>query len=179
MAFKELIDLIYRENIKGLENAKSNGVDFNILDKYDGNNILIAYAGYGFDNLYKPEELIVFLLSTGIDINHKKNKRGSEYSALHMAVANNHYSIVKSLLENGADIEIQEGNGNTPLFIAVANYRGKKESLEIVNLLISNKASLDTKNFHNKSPRDIISMIGPGIDAGYNSKDWDLRFILE
>ena len=178
MEFTDLIKLIYENDIMSLENFKANGTDFCKTDNYDKNNLLIAYAGYGYDNKYQPQELIDFLLNCGIAINHKKNKRGNELSALHKAVAMKNYKIVEHLLKKGAQIDIQEINGNTPLWTAVMNYRGEEKQLKIINLLLTNHASFDIKNHHNISARDVIHTIGGGIDAGHNKKEWDLRHLL-
>lgn len=178
MEFTDLLNLIYENDIKALSKAKIEGIDFSITDKYDKNNLLIAYAGYGYNNKYQPEELIDFLINCGLDINHKKNKRGSEISALHNAVSKNNYKIISYLIEKGAQIDIQEGRGNTPLWIAVMNYRGNEEELKIINLLILKGASLNIKNFYENSVEDAINTIGGGIDAGHNKKEWDLRHLL-
>ncbi|RZJ68363.1 MAG: ankyrin repeat domain-containing protein [Flavobacterium sp.] len=178
MEFTDLLKLIYENDIVSLENLKLDGVDFCKTDNYDKNNLLIAYAGYSYDNKYEPKDLIDFLLKCGIEINHKRNKRGNELSALHKAVAMKNYKIVEHLLKRKAQIDIQEVNGNTPLWTAVMNYRGEEEQLKIINLLLKNDASLDIKNLHNKSARDMINIIGGGIDAAHNKKEWDLRYLL-
>lgn len=178
MEFTDLIKLIYENDIISLENLKSNGTDFCKTDNYDKNNLLIAYAGYGYDNKYQPQDLIDFLLNCGIEINHKKNKRGNELSALHKAVSMKNYKIVEHLLKREAQIDIQEINGNTPLWTAVMNYRGEEKQLKIINLLLANNASFDIKNYHNNSARDVIHTIAGGIDAGHNKKEWDLRHLL-
>lgn len=178
MEFSELLKLIYENDIQSLENFKLNGVDFCQADKYDKNNLLIAYAGYGYENKYKPEDFIDFILNCGIDINQKRNKRGNELSALHKAIAMKNYKIAEHLLKRGAQVDIQEVNGNTPLWTAVMNYRGEEEQLKIIDLLLKNNASFDIKNFHDNSARDVINTVGGGIDAGHNKKEWDLRHLL-
>lgn len=115
MEFTDLIKLIYENDIVSLENLKLDGVDFCRTDKYDNNNLLIAYAGYGYESKYQPDEIIDFLLNCGIDINQKRNKRGKELSALHIAVAMKNHKIVEHLLKREAQIDIQEINGN-PLY---------------------------------------------------------------
>lgn len=178
MEFTDLLKLIYENDIAALENFRLNGVDFSGTNKYDNNNLLISYAAYGYDDKYQPKDLIDFLLSCGIKINHKRNKRGNELSALHAAVGNENYVIVEHLLKRGAQIDIQQIKGNTPLWSAVYHYRGEETKLEIIHLLLANNASFDIKNHNNVSARDLIQIIGGGIDAGYNKKEWDLRHLL-
>lgn len=179
MEFTELFKLIYENDINTLEKARSEGVDFCKTDGYDQNNLLIAYAGAGYDKRYQPEHLVDFLLHCGIDVNHKRNKRGGELAALHVAVSKMNYRIVSHLIDSGAEIDIREINGNTPLWIAVMNYRGQENMIQIINLLVSKGASLDLMNYHGRSVRDIINTIGGGIDAGHNKKEWDLRHLLK
>lgn len=123
--------------------------------------------------------MVDFLIHCGIDINHQTNKRSSEISALHNAVANNNYKIVSYLIEKGAKIDIQEVNGNTALWKAVMNYRGDEEELKIINLLLLKGASIDIKNIYGISVIDVINTVGDGIDAGHNKKEWDLRHLLK
>jgi len=54
MEFTDLLKLIYENDMISLKNFKSNGVDFCKTDNYDKNNLLIAYAGYGYDSKYQP-----------------------------------------------------------------------------------------------------------------------------
>ena len=90
MTLQEIIKLIYEKTIPELKQLCTKGVDFKIRDPYDQNNILIAYSGYGYSDKYEQTEMVDFLLSCGLDINHQKIKREHELSALHMAVANHH-----------------------------------------------------------------------------------------
>ncbi|MDC0319392.1 ankyrin repeat domain-containing protein [Verrucomicrobia bacterium] len=52
-------------------------------------------------------------LSSSVDINSQDPKNG--YTALHLASSNDHKAIVKLLVENGADINILNLRGQTPL----------------------------------------------------------------
>jgi len=49
MEFTELFKLIYDNDIDTLKKTKSEGVDFCRTDGYDQDNLLIAYAGSGYD----------------------------------------------------------------------------------------------------------------------------------
>jgi len=179
MEFRDLINIIYENDIPNLKKLKRSGIDFSVTDSYDRNNLLIAYSGYGYNERYYPEQLIDFLLECRIDIDQKKNKRGYEVTALHLAVSKMNLEIVGHLIERGATIDLQDVNGNTPLWLAVINYRGQDRLLRIIKLLLENGAPLDSKNLHNQSVRDIIHTISGGIDAGHNKKKWDLRQLLK
>lgn len=47
MEFSDLLKLIYENDIQSLSKFKINGIDFCKTDKYNQNNLLIAYSGYG------------------------------------------------------------------------------------------------------------------------------------
>jgi ankyrin repeat protein len=178
MTLQELIHLIYKNSISELKAYRVQGVDFTVLDSYDKGNLLISYSVYGYQEHYTKTEMVKFLIESGIDVNHQSNGRDNQKSALHSAVSNEHFEIVKILIENRADIEVKDKNGNTPLWNAIMMYRGDQNQLEIIKYLMSKGSSLDTKNNHDSSPRDIINTIGEGIDNDHNQKEWDLRFLL-
>ena len=178
MRFQELIKLIYENSIPDLKKMLDKGVDFKITDPHDGNNILIAYSGYGYADHYTQPEMVRFLLSTGLDVNHRLNKRGDMLSALHMAVANGHLEIVKTLIEHKADVEIRDSDGNTPIWALITQYDGSEEQLQMIQLLLANGASVKTANDHGVAP--ISSIYATHIDAFENehSKSSDLFFLL-
>uniref|UniRef100_A0A1X7TRF1 Uncharacterized protein n=1 Tax=Amphimedon queenslandica TaxID=400682 RepID=A0A1X7TRF1_AMPQE len=59
-------------------------------------------------------------LSNGADINWM-NSGGSNRTPLHAAAISNKADAVQWLLENGADLESRDGDGDTPLIWAAAN----------------------------------------------------------
>jgi ankyrin repeat protein len=178
MNLQELIQLIYENDIAELKKHRDNGIDFSILDSYTKGNLLISYSSYGYEERYTQTEMVIFLLDSGIDVNFQPNGIGNGKSALHNAVGKGHFEIVKALVENGAKVEIKDKNGNTPLWNSVMMFRGNERQIDIIKYLISKGSSLDSKNNHDKSPRNIINDIGLGIDNGHNQKEWDLRFLL-
>lgn len=58
----------------------------------------------------------------------------------------NRHEFVKFLIENGADVNSKDKNGNTALISASSN-----RDLEIAKLLIENRADLNAKNKHGKT----------------------------
>jgi ankyrin repeat protein len=178
MNLQELIHLIYENNIPELKKYKDSGIDFSIFDSYTKGNLLLSYSIYGYEEHYTQTEMVEFLLESGIDINYQPNGRDNGKSALHNAVGKGHLEIVKALINNGANLDAKDKNGNTPLWNCVMMCRGNEKQIEIIKYLISKGSSLDLKNNHEMSPRDIINDIGLGIDKGNNQKEWDLRFLL-
>ena len=94
------------------------------------------------------EDLVQLLLDAGAQTNEAGNKNG--ITALHYATKVGHKKVVCLLLENGANVNMAEENGKTPLHFAAEEYV-KKDLLslaperygslrEIVQVLINGKA---------------------------------------
>jgi len=178
LTFEKLTEILCSNNLKKLQNEKQKGLNFRIINPYNGENLFEYYIKNIDFFKYKKLEIIEFLIDCGIKINHKGNKRADENSALHLSIYNKNLDTVKILLNLNAEIEIQDKNGNSPLLRAVMIYRGETEVKEIIMFLILKGASLEKKNFHDISAKDHILNIGGGIDAGFNKKEWDLRELL-
>jgi ankyrin repeat protein len=178
LTFEELIELLRVNDFEKLRHQKQKGQNFTATDSYDGINILEYYIKNHSNFKYDKVELVTFLISCGIEINHKGNKRADENSALHLCIYKKDLELVKILLELNAEIEIQDKYGNTPLMRAIGIYRGEVEVYEIIKFLIKNGASLEKKNFHDINPKQHILNVGGGIDAGFNKKEWDLRELI-
>ncbi|MBK6982962.1 MAG: ankyrin repeat domain-containing protein [Betaproteobacteria bacterium] len=76
------------------------------------------------------------LLRRGAQINSRFGGEGQ--TALHRAAAQNEVQMVKFLLDHGADPNVADADGNTPLLVTA--YKGH---LEVALLLIAAKADLD------------------------------------
>lgn len=95
-------------------------------------------------------DLSLFLLqSTEIDIN-QKDKNG--YTPLHFAVQSNTYDVVKVLLDKGANVDIQDKFGNTPLFKSAT----ENTDLKITQVLIHSGADIHVMNTFGYSPMHFI-----------------------
>jgi len=176
MALKKAIN---SESINEIRQRLKEGININTLDSYSKSNILMYYSSNAKNLNWNPNEIVEFLKSKGVDINHLRNNRlkGST-SSLHLAVIQKNFGLLEALINNGAEIEIKDGNGNTPLWKAVIDYRGGTEMMKIIKLLLTKEASLDIKNNHGNSARDNIKRIAKGIEAGHNKKEWDLSEII-
>ena len=71
---------------------------------------------------------------------------------MHKAVIDNYPEIVKYILDKGADVNKQNDNGDTALHIAAKN-----DNVEIIELLIKNKAALDIPNKEGVIPFELFS----------------------
>ncbi len=86
------------------------GADPFVVDP-KGNTALISAIRPG------NEESVAFLLKLRIPVNHQNN---CGETALHRAAREGAVSLIKLLLDSGADIAIQDNEGNTPLMILLA-----------------------------------------------------------
>lgn len=89
------------------------------------------------------------------DINEQEETTG--FTALHYCAQNQYVDIAKLLIDKGADVNIQDKYGNTPLFKAVFFSEGKTE---MIKLLVENGADPDVKNKSDVSPRELAESIG-------------------
>ena len=98
-------------------------------------------------------EIVLWLLKRGAKIDLQDSEG---FSALHLAIQGKHATIVESLLEEGANVELRDIHGNTPLWRATFDARGK---YDLVKLLIKHSASCNSKNNANRSPLDFAEQI--------------------
>jgi uncharacterized protein len=68
-------------------------------------------------------------------------------SALHVAIKMGDLKIAEILVKNGADIDFQDNNGNTPLILAV-----KKKDLELVTFVVLKGADVNLANNDGVTP---------------------------
>lgn len=92
-------------------------------------------------------DFIHWLVDHGADINHQ-DRIG--YSVLHFIAQNKLIDLAKYFLEKGADPNLQDIHGNTPLWTAVFNSRQTKE---IVRLFLKANANPDIQNKYSRTPR--------------------------
>ncbi|MHA7059786.1 ankyrin repeat domain-containing protein [Aquimarina sp. M1] len=105
------------------------GLDVNIKDP-DGNTPLMVAANYNCPNNVRV------LLKNKADSSVYNNDLNS---ALHLSCAGKHIQPTEVLIENGADVNIDNGNKKPPLVNAVKG----EGSMEIINLLLNNGADIN------------------------------------
>ena len=131
-AYERLREYVNEGNVKEAENIlKKYNVNINDLDYEDFT--LLSHAV--MDNNVEMAEL---LLKYKADVNTVVNDGDT---ALILAVDNNNMEMVKLLLSHGAYIDYQGFRGRTALFCALEYNR--KENIEMVKLLIKNKADVN------------------------------------
>ncbi len=76
-------------------------------------------------------DVVAWLLGEGADVNHRTPREyhsGGKFSALHDAAYAGHVEIVRLLLKRGAKLDLKDGQGRSPLVVAIEE--GKDEVVE-------------------------------------------------
>jgi ankyrin repeat protein len=152
----------------------SNGADVNAQGGFDMTPLLLA-TRIAF---IRGVEL---LLENGADVNLVSGKISDYKSALHFAAQGRNEHLVKLLVDGGADLELQEYYGGTPLLEAV---RGSH--LGILRILLHAGARADVRNkkgisalswatpppsWTNKNYDDMIHLL---LEAGATRREGDI-----
>ncbi|WP_353280817.1 ankyrin repeat domain-containing protein [Wolbachia endosymbiont (group B) of Cyclophora punctaria] len=105
-----------------------------------------------------PEKVEV-LLKHGASPNGKFDLLAySQNSCLHAAIEKNYSRIVELLIEYRANVNVQNEQGQTPIYLAISSKRPK-----IIKLLYDNGADIDNvKNIRNETPSDYVKLFYPG-----------------
>jgi len=123
-----------------------------------GDALLIASQ---YDHL----DIVKLLLSKGADVNYQSQKLESKgLSAVFTSAANGKTDVLKYLLESGANTELLNKAGDTPLMET-----SKRPLPESVKLLIEHKANVNAKG-----PRGHTALIY----AGYNGQVENIKLLL-
>ncbi len=80
----------------------------------------------------------------------------ANWCALHFAAQECSDTMVKMLVNAGANLELRDKYGNTPLWRAVSNYRG---DTEVISTLLEAGANPDAENKSGISPRAAANII--------------------
>ena len=120
--------------------------DINIINS-EGQNLLqeaIAYSN---------KEVISLLIKLGIYLNHQ-DKRGT--TAIHFTCMHKDIETLKDILQNGADVNIEDNYGNQAMWTATFNARGE---YSIVKLIKKFGANANHKNKTGRSPLDFAKQL--------------------
>ncbi|HUU18205.1 MAG TPA: ankyrin repeat domain-containing protein [Sedimentisphaerales bacterium] len=123
---------------------------------------------------YCSKDMVEFLIAKGANIN------ASGWSPLHSALDAGRFDIVDLLLAKGADANIRDDKGHTPLHIAA--WYAARNNPKVVELLLSKGADINAKDNNGKPalsyaidwhPEIVELLIAKGADV--NAKDGDGR----
>ncbi len=106
--------------------------------------------------LFNDIDMFHRLINEGVDINERDY---NNLTALWYASQECRYEMAKTLIEHGADIEVKDKIGNTPLFTAVYWYK-KDPGGRLIKLLVDAGADVNAENNHGNSPLDLARMAG-------------------
>ena len=120
-----------------------------------------GYSPFGFATFFGHDEVDRFLLDAGADVNaHASNAQ--RVAAVHAAAAARNHSMMKLLLERGANPNAKQQLDYTPLHTAAS--RG---DFEMAELLLAHGAEHDARGSDGKTPADVAREHGQATFA-----DW-------
>ena len=143
------------------------GADVNAVDS-DGFAPLalaVSRAKYAEEDKEQSLDIVKQLLEVeGIDMNHTPE---GEDSALTIAtqvhnVTSSHEELTKMLLDAGADVNVQDGNGKTPLMLAAVMTSLTQEEYDIREALVTLLSKAPGIDFYVKdnSGNTVINLVG-------------------
>ncbi|MFW5891011.1 MAG: ankyrin repeat domain-containing protein, partial [bacterium] len=156
--YNEFFTSIENNNFFEVADFVDNGANVNKTNGSGYTPVMILSRTYNSEIYSKGESFAILklLLENGADLNYKHKKNGN--TALHYAVAKQNYLLVLKLIDYGADVNIKNKSGLTPLGNSlntlVREYNeNDAASKTLLNLLISG-ADLDFTINNNMSPLD-------------------------
>ncbi len=144
--FKQACGALYNNELMAFSQVVNGMVNINERDR-EGRTLLVYCI------LENNLEFMSILISKDIDVNQKDHE---EWTALHYAAQDYNLEAARYLLKNGAVIDPQNSKGNTPLFTAVYNSRGRGA---MIKLLLSYGADENLKNISQVSPKVLAHKI--------------------
>lgn len=88
------------------------------------------------------QDVVKLLLKYGADVNAMSRKSGM--TPLHLAAAKGLYGVVQILLENKAEVDVQNSKGDIPLHLAVIN-----DHFDVVQIFLERGVNIDVKTCDN------------------------------
>lgn len=152
---KEIIGAFFVKDLESILNWVSKET-IHYVDR-DGRSLVFQAV------LANWKEILERLLEYGPDLN-LRDKLG--YSALHYAAQNYVVDLAELLIEKGAEVDCRNNSGATPLFVAVADSKGRGG---MIKLLLSKGADPKALNNSGNSPRSFANKI-----VNYNIKQFFL-----
>jgi uncharacterized protein len=103
----------------------------------------------GLACFFLHEDIVEYLLEKGANVNDA-SQNNQRVTPLHAASASRSVSIVRTLLEHGADPNARQNGGFTALHSAAQNGQ-----VEMIRLLLAQEAQADVRNEDGETPLDI------------------------
>ncbi|XP_044764467.1 ankyrin-3-like [Coccinella septempunctata] len=104
------------------------------------------------------KDVVEYIISRNeLNINMRTN---GKWTALHEATKAGRLDIIKTLLDNGADVEARDEAGQTPLHWAVRFH----SSMDLVKTLVESGADVNSKDEYGCTPLHILCTKGAGVN---------------
>ena len=115
---------------------------------------------YGRTELHYASDIqsIINLLEAGLDINLQDD---NGWCPMHFYAQDSNAAAIELALQKGANPNLIDQHGNSPLWTATMNARG---NFSCVIALLKSGAIKDHKNIHGRSPLDMANTIKGGLD---------------
>lgn len=115
----------------------------------DGSNVLmwelLPFINMGFnEDSFKIQQMLV---DYKIDVNHREND--NYRNTLTLAVQGGQHELIKLLLKGGADPNISDFNGTTPLFYVAAvntSYKDEQTAIDTMKMMLEAGANINASN---------------------------------
>ena len=117
-------------------------IDLNYLSKNDETILQLLLN-------YNDIKLINIILDKNINLNNQEKEYG--LAAIHQSIINNLSEITIKLIKKGADINIQDFYGNTPLMYAV-----NEKFIKQINIIINNNINYNLTNIHGETTLHLL-----------------------
>lgn len=131
------------------------GADLETQDEYGYTPLHHAVAHCQPGDLDKRLELMELLLEAGCQVNKRTN---SNVTPLHIAARFGAYECMKLLLKYGADPNVRDHLGRTPMFSLISAGCVDERRLEAVQMMISAGADVSLPDNDGLSPRHLLSV---------------------
>jgi ankyrin repeat protein len=146
-----------------------------IIDN-DGKTLLYYAIKYNYYNLVEKLLNITYI---GFPINELKDK--NKLYPIHYSIIFNNQKILELLINKGSDINLKDGNGNTPLMTAIKqkNYKIAKFLIEKSQININSLNSLGETALHiacNYELENIVELIIQNKDININVQDYQNKY---
>lgn len=139
---------IDRNDLDGVRAEVAAGVPLESVDYRDKTPLLLA-AEQG------RMEIVEYLVEAGADVNATTPPESGAVTALRYAIDNEDYLMAKYLIDHGADVNLANAGGWTPIMTAA-----RIGNREIIQLLLDNGARLDVRTEDGLTPVRIASNNG-------------------
>uniref|UniRef100_A0A146LN40 Putative ankyrin repeat protein FPV162 n=1 Tax=Lygus hesperus TaxID=30085 RepID=A0A146LN40_LYGHE len=141
--------LVYHDDVDEIiEAILKGGANVNVQDCYGNTPIHYAVRDESTTNMKGIRKLLL----AGANLNIT-NSLGM--APLHIVCSNGGHFLAKTLLDFGADVNLKDGESNTPLHIAQA---ANENASSICRVLVENGADLAAKNCRNATPFVIMNL---------------------